>query len=106
MTASPASRVRLPPARRDEPGDEHGHRSDQEIAGEEQRNLAGAGVQVLGDGRQDGIHQADAHEREHGRERRGPDRLGLFKERGFLCLKGGLWCRQGICELAVHGGNS
>ncbi len=53
--------------------DEHHHGGHREVAGEQQGDLGRAGVEVLGDGREDGVDQADAHEGEHARQGGGPD---------------------------------
>ena len=57
----------------DRAGDEHHHGGHREVAGEQQGDLGRAGVEVLGDGREDGVDQADAHEGEHTRQGGGPD---------------------------------
>ena len=58
-------------------GDEHGHRGDDQVAGEQQRHLARRGVQLMGDRGQDRVDQADAHERHDASERDGEDGFWL-----------------------------
>src|SRR5262249_28082072 len=58
-------------------GDQHGHRGDDEVAGEQQRHLARRGVQLVRDGWQDRVDQADAHERHDAGERDGEDSFRL-----------------------------
>ncbi len=58
-------------------GDQHHHRGDDQVAGEQQLHLARAGVQLARQRGQDRVDQADAHERDHAREGDRPDRLRL-----------------------------
>ena len=57
-------------------GDEHRHRGHDQVAGEQQRDLAGRSVQLPGDRRQDRVDQPDPHERHDARER---DREDSFR---------------------------
>ena len=54
------------------------------VAGEDQGDLAGRGVQADRDGRQDRVDQADAHEGDHGREGDRPHSPWLGEERPRL----------------------
>ena len=61
----------------DPAGDEHRDRGDDEVAGEQQRDLARRGVQLGGERGQDRVDEPDAHERDHAGEGDGPHRSGL-----------------------------
>src|SRR5699024_5905365 len=57
----------------DDTGDEHGHAHDRHVAGEEQRGLARTGAELVGDGLEDRVHEADAHEGDDAGEGDRPD---------------------------------
>src|SRR3954447_16592219 len=74
MRASPTTSVRVRADPAGHPADEqHGHRGDHQIAGEQQGHLTRCGVQVLRQRGQDRVHQADAHEGDDTGEGHGPD---------------------------------
>ena len=63
-------------------GDQHGECGDQQVADEQQRDLAGGGAQVRRDGLEDGVDKTDAHEGDHRDEGQYPHRRRLPPTRG------------------------
>ena len=83
-------------------GDQHRHGGDHQVAGEQQRDLAGRGVQLVGDRRQDRVDQADAHERDDAGERDREHGLRLL-ERARGVRRGGWGGRPpGLAGLAAE----
>ena len=69
-------------------GDQHGDRRHHEVAREEQFDRAWRRIELLGQGRQDGVDQADAHEGDNAGQSNRPDgpRLAEWTHAGTLIL--------------------
>ena len=87
ISTSPESRVRFAPMRAgDDAGDQHRDTHDRHVAGEQQRDLARRGAELVGDRLEDRVDEADAHERDDAREGDGPDGTGLLQHSSSLLL--------------------
>ncbi len=92
-----------PDPRRDPARDEHRETRHREVAGEQQRDLARRGGQVLREHGQDRIDQADAHEGDDAREGDGVDGTGLVQQRRHEARS---WSRAGRAAASAASASS